>query len=79
VGLFAALWVKLLGGMGGLPVDLLSLNEYAFNARLLAERFSEANSLETLRLLLAPFAEDRRGRGVGGSVRCARLASIGLV
>ncbi len=56
VGLLAALWAKLFGGMGGLPVDLLALNEYAFDANLLAQRFAGANSLETLRLLIAPFA-----------------------
>lgn len=58
VGLCAAFWAKLFGGMGALPVDLLSLNEYAFSANALAERFAGANSLETLRLLVAPFAPD---------------------
>ncbi|MDQ7029196.1 MAG: hypothetical protein Q9O62_05145 [Ardenticatenia bacterium] len=56
VGITAALWAKIFGGMGGLPVDLLALNEYAFSAQRLAERFAEADSLETLRLLIAPFA-----------------------
>ncbi len=58
VGALAALWMKVFAGMVGLSPDLLTINERAFDASLLVERFGNANSLETLRLLVAPFAVD---------------------
>lgn len=58
VGALAALWMKVFAGMVGLSPDLLTINERAFDAAVLVERFGNANSLETLRLLVAPFAVD---------------------
>lgn len=57
-GALSALWLKLFGGMVNLSPDLLTLNEHAVDGTALASRFADANSLETLRLLVAPFASD---------------------
>lgn len=57
-GALSALWLKLFGGMVNLSPDLLTLNEHAVDGMALASRFGDANSLETLRLLVAPFASD---------------------
>jgi len=56
VGALAALWLKVAGGMGNLPTDLLSLHLHPILLSQVAERFHEAKSLETLQLLVAPFS-----------------------
>lgn len=54
-GALAALWLKVAGGMGNLPTDLLSLHLHPILLSQVAERFHDAKSLETLQLLVAPF------------------------
>lgn len=56
VGALAALWLKVAGGMGNLPTDLLSLHLHPILLSQVAERFQDAKSLETLQLLVAPFS-----------------------
>lgn len=70
VGGLAALWLKLLGGMSGLDInlgvlipslqqDLLAQGAQGsahLNVSLLMDRFHTANSLETLQRLVEPFA-----------------------
>ena len=56
VGALAALWLKVAGGLGNLPTDLLSLHIHPILLAQVAERFGKANSLETLQLLVAPFS-----------------------
>jgi hypothetical protein len=56
VGALAALWGKILGGMAGLNMDWLSLAGQAPDSQAIAARFNEANSLQTLLLLVEPFA-----------------------
>jgi len=56
VGGLAALWGKFLGGMSGLNIDWLTLAGHLPSTQLITARFAEANSLETLILLIEPFA-----------------------
>lgn len=56
VGGLAALWGKLLGGMAGLNMDWLVLAGQAPNVQTIITRFHGANSLDTLLLLVEPFA-----------------------
>jgi hypothetical protein len=56
VGALAALWGKILGGMAGMNIDWLSLAGQSPQAQAIATRFGEANSLQTLLLLVEPFA-----------------------
>ncbi len=56
VGGLAALWGKFLGGMAGLELDWLLLAGQSIDAGAIATRFEGANSLETLILLIEPFA-----------------------
>jgi hypothetical protein len=64
VGSLAALWLKLLGGMSGLNIDLGVLtsslrqaqDSAPLNVNLIMDRFHTANSLETLQRLVEPFA-----------------------
>lgn len=55
-GGLAAIWGKVLGGMGGLNIDWLVMAGHTPNVEMIATRFQEANSLETLLLLVEPFA-----------------------
>lgn len=56
VGALAALWLKLAGGMGNLPTDLLSLQIHPILLSQVADRFHDVKSLETLQLLVSPFS-----------------------
>lgn len=56
VGALAALWGKMLGGMAGLEIDWLSLAGHSLPAEGIVTRFQGANSLQTLLLLVEPFA-----------------------
>jgi hypothetical protein len=56
VGGLAALWGKIMGGMAGLDIDWLTMAGTSTDFELIANRFQEANSLETLLLLVEPFA-----------------------
>jgi hypothetical protein len=56
IGGLAAIWGKLLGGMAGLDTDWLVLAGQAPDMEALMLRFQEANSLETLLLIIEPFA-----------------------
>lgn len=56
VGALAALWGKILGGMAGLDIDWLSLAGHPLEAQEIVTRFQGANSLQTLLLLVEPFA-----------------------
>jgi hypothetical protein len=56
VGALAALWGKIIGGMAGLDIDWLTMAGTSTELELIATRFQEANSLETLLLLVEPFA-----------------------
>jgi hypothetical protein len=56
VGGLAAVWAKLAGGMAGLDVDAVLVAGQTPGIQLIAERFGTANSLDTLLLLVEPFA-----------------------
>ena len=56
IGALAAVWGKILGGMAGLNIDWLSMAGHAPEAQAIVTRFQDANSLETLLLLVEPFA-----------------------
>lgn len=57
-GVLAALWGKFLGGMAGMDIDWLTLAGQPLTIDVIRERFANTNSLETLRLLVEPFAGD---------------------
>jgi hypothetical protein len=57
IGGTAALWGKLLGGMAGLNPDWLTLAGQMPEAQVIITRFQDANSLDTLLLLIEPFAD----------------------
>lgn len=57
-GALSALWLKVIGGMSNLPTDLLSLHVQPILYSEIAARFHDAGSLETLGLLVAPFARN---------------------
>ena len=56
IGGMAAMWGKILGGMAGLNMDWLVMAGQEPNVEAIMLRFQEANSLETLLLLVEPFA-----------------------
>jgi len=56
IGGLAALWGKLVGGMAGLSIDWLILAGQTPGADAMMLHFQDANSLETLLLLVEPFA-----------------------
>ncbi|RME69514.1 MAG: hypothetical protein D6784_18325 [Chloroflexi bacterium] len=56
IGGLAAVWGKLLGGMAGLNPDWLILSGQVPSAQAMVVRFQGANSLDTLLLLIEPFA-----------------------
>ncbi len=56
IGALAALWSQLLFGMVGSSPDLLAVLGTSPSVAVLVERFSQAGSLETLILLVSPFA-----------------------
>ncbi len=56
VGGLAAVWGKVIGGMGGLNIDWLVMAGQTPDIQMIAVRFQDANSLETLLLLIEPFA-----------------------
>ncbi len=56
IGALAALWGKILGGMAGMNIDWLSLAGQSLESQAMVARFGEANSLQTLLLLVEPFA-----------------------
>jgi len=57
VGVLSAIWLKVAGGMGGLPTDLLTLHQQAITIAAVGDRFGGANSLQTLQRLVAPFTD----------------------
>ncbi len=59
-GALAAAWLKVAGGMGSLPTDLLTLHQQPILLSQVAERFHNVGSLETLQLLVAPFSRGSR-------------------
>lgn len=58
VGVAAASWLKLAGGMAGIQPDLLTLHQEPIFVSAVAARFAGANSLSALQRLVAPFAGD---------------------
>lgn len=56
VGGLAATWGKVVGGMAGLQIDWLLLAGKSLDAQAIVTRFHGINSLETLLLLIEPFA-----------------------
>jgi hypothetical protein len=56
-GGLAALWLKLLAGMAGQPLDLVRLSGSLPSGTRLVEQFSGLNSLQTLAGLFNPFAD----------------------
>ena len=56
VGGLAAMWGKMVGGMAGLNIDWLLMAGQSLDVPLVVARFQEANSLETLLLIIEPFA-----------------------
>lgn len=57
VGALSALWLKVAGGMAGLHTDLLTLHNSEITLLAVRDRFGDANSLQTLQLLVAPFTD----------------------
>jgi hypothetical protein len=57
VGVLSALWLKVAGGMAGLPTDLLTLHNSEITLVAVRDRFGGANSLQTLQRLVAPFTD----------------------
>ena len=58
VGGLACLWGKIIGGLVGFNIDWLVMAGQSVDIRLMNERFADSNSLETLLLLVEPFASD---------------------
>ena len=56
-GGLAALWLKLLAGMAGQPLDLVQLSGWTPTGGNIIDRFSAFNSLQTLLELVNPFAD----------------------
>lgn len=56
VGGLAAVWGKMIGGITGLNIDWLLMAGQSLDIQVVAARFQEANSLETLLLIIEPFA-----------------------
>jgi hypothetical protein len=56
VGGLAAIWGKVIGGMSGLNIDWLVMAGQTPDVQIVATRFQDANSLETLLLLVEPFS-----------------------
>jgi hypothetical protein len=56
VGGLAAIWGKIIAGMAGMNIDWLLLAGQRPEAQVIVTRFQETNSLETLLLLVEPFA-----------------------
>jgi hypothetical protein len=56
MGALAALWGQLAAGMAGLNPDWLALTGTAPTVAGVAQRFGQADSLQTLKLILEPFA-----------------------
>ncbi len=56
IGLLAAFWGKFLGGMAGANIDWLLLAGSSLDIEAITLRYETANSLETLILLIEPFA-----------------------
>jgi hypothetical protein len=56
IGGLAATWGKLLGGMAGLNLDWLVLAGHSPGIEAIAVRFNDANSLDTLLLIVEPLA-----------------------
>lgn len=56
VGGLAAVWGKIIGGMVGLNIDWLLMAGQSLDIPVIATRFHGANSLETLLLIIEPFA-----------------------
>ena len=56
IGALAAFWGKFLGSMAGQEIDWLLLAGHSINSEAIVTRFQDANSLETLVLLIEPFA-----------------------
>jgi hypothetical protein len=58
VGGLSVLWLKGLAGMAGLDIDLLAIAGTGLDLPAIADNFTGANSLETLLLLIEPFAAE---------------------
>lgn len=56
VGGLAAMWGKLIAGMAGMNPDWVLLAGHTPHVDMIANRFADANSLDTLLLLIDPFA-----------------------
>lgn len=56
IGTLAAMWGKILGGMAGMNIDWLVMAGQVPEAQAIIARFHDANSLQTLLLLVEPFA-----------------------
>jgi hypothetical protein len=56
VAVLAAMWGKILGGMAGMNIDWLTMAGHAPDIQVMETRFHDANSLQTLLLLVEPFA-----------------------
>lgn len=56
IAILAAMWGKILGGMAGMNIDWLTMAGHAPEAQAIMTRFESTNSLQTLLLLVEPFA-----------------------
>lgn len=56
IAVLAAVWGKILGGMAGMDIDWLTMAGHAPETQAIMTRFQSANSLQTLLLLVEPFA-----------------------
>ncbi len=77
-GALAAIWIKLYAAMSGNPLDLLLIAGNPGSPAGVAERFAGAESLDTLRLIAAPFAPNS-SELLGNVLQIVALAIAGAV
>ncbi len=77
-GALAALWIKGYAAMSGNPLDLLLIQGNPGSPAGVAERFAGAESLDTLRLIVAPFVPNS-SELLGNLLQIAALAGAGAL
>jgi len=77
-GALAALWIKGYAAMSGNPLDLLLIQGNPGSPAGVAERFAGAESLDTLRLIVAPFMPNS-SELLGNLLQIAALVGAGAV
>ena len=77
-GALTALWIKGYAAMSGNPLDLLLIQGNPGSPAGVAERFAGAESLDTLRLIVAPFVPNS-SELLGNLLQIAALAGAGAL